>query len=513
MRLMKNFKIERFELILIAILVLGFFLRIYGLDSESLWLDEGHSIDLARLEPSQMLETLSKDVHAPLYFLILHYWINLFGEAEFTLRFLSVIFGFFAIFMMYKVGSLIYDKRTGILSSLTLALSPFHIYFSQEARPYALVALLTLLSMYFFIKILEKRTIWNSIGYIVASILLMYTHVFGLFIIISQNIFIASSYLFSKKPLKPGLKEWILYQAILIVLFIPWIGILAAQALNIQNPDYVTFWIRVPTPLSVFMSFVEYSGWGFIPFLFLWIYLSIKKPKTSFYLKLKSIYNSIKGYIKKGPQNINHLLLAWLLTPILLPFAISQFLTPIYLTRYTIGASLAFYLLVAHWLTKVNRNRARSVAIALFIILSFSYLSLYFTEINKDQWRQSASYIDSNAKQGDLLLFHAGYGREGPINYYLDRKDLEKEAFPKTGYDVNEDNINELTPILESHKRVWLILFHSHDKERLINSEIRKSFTLKDYQLYDSMEYLDGVEYLFDYKIYNEIELFLFVEK
>jgi hypothetical protein len=261
------------------------------------------------------------------------------------------------------------------------------------------------------------------------------------------------------------------------------------------------------------MSFVEYSGWGFIPFLFLWIYLSIKKPKTSFYLKLRSIYNSIKKYFKKSPQNLNHLLLAWLLTPILLPFAISQFLTPIYLTRYTIGSSLAFYLLVAHWVTKVNRNRARTVAIALFIILSFSYLSLYYTEINKDQWRQAASYIDSNAQPGDLLLFHAGYGREGPINYYLDRKDLEKEAFPRTGYYVNKDNVNELTPILESHKRVWLILFHSHDKEGLIREELSRTYDLENYQLYDSMKYIDFIEPLFDYKIYNEIELFLFVEK
>ncbi len=111
MRLTKN------ELILLAILSLGLFLRIYDLASESLWFDEGYFIALAKLDLFQIVEKGSQTSHPPLYYIILHYWINLFGDSEFSTRFLSVIFGFFAIFMIYKVGSLICDKEVGILSS------------------------------------------------------------------------------------------------------------------------------------------------------------------------------------------------------------------------------------------------------------------------------------------------------------------------------------------------------------------------------------------------------------
>ncbi len=511
MMLGEKTRIGRHGFILIIILVLGLFLRIYCLTCESLWLDEGISVTWAHMEPEQIVEVSAKDVQFPLYILILHYWINLFGETEFALRFLSVIFGFLAIFMMYKVGTLIFDKKTGILSSFFVALSQFHIHFSQEARPYVLMALLTLFSMYFFIRILEKRTHWNSIGYIVSSILLMYTHVFGVFIIVSQNLYIAMVFLFSKKPLRPKLKQWVLFQVIIILLFAPWLGILTGQILEVQKPDSVASWIKTPSTFSIFFTFTEYSGWGFLPFLLLWIYISAKGLKNRFNITLRGISNYVKEHFQKiDLSSRTYLLLVWLFIPILLPYAISQFSAPIYLTKYTIGASPAFYLLVANWVRGIDFERAKSAAIVTFVILSFASLWLYYTEINKDQWREVASYLDTNAEPGDLLLFHAGYGIYGPADYYLNRTDLSMEAFPSSGYGINETDIDELASIQGEYDRIWLILFHSYDEQGLIKESLDESHTLKDYQLYDSMEYLDHIESILGYNLYNSIELYLF---
>ena len=123
---------------------------------ESLWLDEVVSIEIARLSLFRLVEqTLATDTHTPLYYSILHYWMALFGDSEITARALSVLFGFLALVMIYKVGGLLFNKRVGLLSSLFLSLSVFHIYHSQEVRMYSLMSFLTLLSFYFFIKLFK----------------------------------------------------------------------------------------------------------------------------------------------------------------------------------------------------------------------------------------------------------------------------------------------------------------------------------------------------------------------
>ncbi|MGZ7136541.1 MAG: glycosyltransferase family 39 protein, partial [Methanobacterium sp.] len=162
--------------------------------------------------------------------------------SEFSIRFLSVIFGFFAILMIYMVGTLIFNKNGGIISSLILALSAFHIYYSQEARMYSLMTLLTLLSIYFFIKLINGGNFKFIIGYILSSILLMYTHYFGLVIIITQNIYFFTMFLF-KLENKFNLKRWILLQIILVFLYIPWVNFVITAMSAFTN--HVT-WVERP---------------------------------------------------------------------------------------------------------------------------------------------------------------------------------------------------------------------------------------------------------------------------
>ena len=83
----QNYKLTRHHFVLFTILLLGLFLRVYNLSSESIWLDEGVSIRLAHLTPSEIIEDRTSNVHSPLYFLILHYWVKHFGDSGFAVRF------------------------------------------------------------------------------------------------------------------------------------------------------------------------------------------------------------------------------------------------------------------------------------------------------------------------------------------------------------------------------------------------------------------------------------------
>jgi uncharacterized membrane protein len=131
---------------LIAVIIfLGFLLRLYRLTDQSIWLDEAWSIYHSQQPLSQIIGL--KDNTPPLYYLLLHFWMQIKSNSEFSARLLSTFLGTISIYVTYLLGSLIFNKKTGILAALLLAISPIHIYYSQETRAYSLFFLLTLLSM------------------------------------------------------------------------------------------------------------------------------------------------------------------------------------------------------------------------------------------------------------------------------------------------------------------------------------------------------------------------------
>src|SRR3954452_4505924 len=154
--------------LLYAILIVAAFLRIYHLGTESLWFDEAWSASFANEKtPWKILARIWTDdpTNTPTYYLILHYWVVLFGDSDFSLRFPSALSGVLAVLVIYKVGCQLFGYGTGLMSALILAFSPFHIYYSQETRVYELMALVCLLSFYFFLKVLRERTLTAQVSY------------------------------------------------------------------------------------------------------------------------------------------------------------------------------------------------------------------------------------------------------------------------------------------------------------------------------------------------------------
>ena len=173
--------------VIFLVVILGFTLRVYHLGRESLWLDEGAAVRTAQLSPGEMINDIRGNYHPPLYFCILHGWIAITSNSGFSVRLLSALLGTFSIFIIYMVGRLLFDRPTGIIAASLLSLSRFNIFYSQEARMYSLLTLLTLLSMYYFIRLQRRNSRLDKVGYILFSLCLMYTHNIGLFIIVTQN--------------------------------------------------------------------------------------------------------------------------------------------------------------------------------------------------------------------------------------------------------------------------------------------------------------------------------------
>jgi uncharacterized membrane protein len=381
----------------------------------------------------------------------LHYWVALFGDSDFSLRVPSALAGVLAVFAMYKVGSLLFGRATGIMASLILALSPFHIEYSQEARVYNFMSLLALLSFYFFIKVLNERKLATQAGYVLSTSVLMYSHIYSLFIVLAQNIYVATMFLgrvfISRGGSRPGLGEWVGLQALLFVLFIPGLVLLVG-------------WLSLP------------AGHEWIPSPSLdWVYnrLLVDYAGSPLLLVVLLVFSLLAAValVRSGAASKLYLLLCWLLTPVGLPIAISSFSTPILTPRYGIAASLALYLLAAKGVEAVSSAlsgtstrwvswapKARTVwliAAATLIVLFGRELYGYFNEFYKPQYREVAQYVDRRAQTNDLVLLEGRRADEELFDRYSNRTDIETERAQSLGATEAEGSS------VETRDSVWVV--------------------------------------------------------
>ena len=176
-------------------------LRFYRLGAQSFWNDEGNSARLAERSIKLIVEGAAGDVHPPLYYLLLSGWRQLLGDGEFALRTLSAFAGVLLVAGVFALGWLFVQKRYGarkgwvFLAALFAAMHPALVYYSQEARMYALLGLWAVLSTLLLLRLLPllgRRParpfyIWSA-GYLLVTISGLYTHYFYPVILLVHNV-------------------------------------------------------------------------------------------------------------------------------------------------------------------------------------------------------------------------------------------------------------------------------------------------------------------------------------
>lgn len=136
-------------------------LRVLLLATKGMGLDETVSVWLAGHSLSEMLPWLIKiNQQPPLYYFLLHFWVGLNGGAPYYARLLSVLFGAAAIPILYLTGKRLAGATVGLAAAVILAVSPFHIFFAQEASPYSLLTFNAAVAFYALARLLtDPRTV------------------------------------------------------------------------------------------------------------------------------------------------------------------------------------------------------------------------------------------------------------------------------------------------------------------------------------------------------------------
>ena len=156
---------------MLAILLLAFGLRACGLDAQSLWSDEGISLQRAGQSLPDLLANMPVE-HTPGYFVLLHGWLLVAGESDFGLRYLSLLPSVLAVALIAALARALHRSRQGELhtganfvaaaAALLLATSGFQIWYAQEARMYAWLLALALVAIWAQWQVLEQPLARNA---------------------------------------------------------------------------------------------------------------------------------------------------------------------------------------------------------------------------------------------------------------------------------------------------------------------------------------------------------------
>lgn len=479
---------------IIIVFVIFFLLRLYRLGYHDFWYDEISTIGYAQYPWNNW--------NAPLYYIISHFWINIFGISEFSVRLPSLVFSLSAVIMTFILGKELFCKKIGFFAALLMGLSPFHLWYAQEARDYSMLLFMGLLSTWLFFNALRKNKLRKWIFFIFISILGIYTNYFYIILFFTQFLYLI---IFRRGILKLNFK-WVLYFAVIFLGFSFYLPRFLSKFFYVWGG----FWVPEPEWKSLIITLenfiLGYNGSCCIYFIFdIIIGLIFIRALASAYK-----HKEIRG---------NFLFCIFLfLCPILLIFSFSKIFFSIYLDRGLIVFSPYFYLILALGLTSfrgIIRKIILTVLSAVIITADYGYLSdfmvmpfIHHTGVYiKKPVKIIVDFLLHNVTTQDIIAF-TNESTTQSIMFYAN----DKIGQPYYFFDplVNEDNWNR--PYEENNfcvpfykinnlkfKSLWVI---SSDWERSggldENSQSVKNWLDNNLRLESSKEF-DGL-WLFQYK-------------
>lgn len=381
---------------LLPLMALAVVLGLIGLGSKGLWLDEGLSAAIARTDPLTAF-TAAWNTQTPgaiaLYYETLHFWTIL-GDNEFVLRLLSVLCTALSVPVVYFLGCRLAGRRAALIAGFLIAASPFVVRYSQEARPYAMVLLLSAATSLTLLRAIEIPTWRRWIGYAVLAIASLYVHDTMAFVFVVHGIWALATI-----PIRDR-RFWrcVLAFGAIGLSALPLAGLLSEPIFSFV-PPLTPSWL-----ISVLSSVAGGTG------LLLAFWLGAVGLGT-----IAAISRLRQG---RGGGSMA-LASALGLVPILIEVAISiphPMLEPRYLMVSVPGLAIAAGVGIA----AIPWARIRGLSIALFVALAVVALIPWYTGEPKEGWREAEQIISAGFRPGDGIVVYPTYCRI-PFDYYIER--------------------------------------------------------------------------------------------
>jgi 4-amino-4-deoxy-L-arabinose transferase-like glycosyltransferase len=451
---------RRARWVLLGLCLLAFAVRVYDLELRSLWSDEGLSLYRARVTLGQNLSNVivippdvpTRDTNPPLYFVLLSGVRAALGEREFALRFLSVLAGVALVPLLFVLGRRWFSVRVGLIAALLGALSPFLVWYAQEARMYTLLLALSVLSVYLLLRAVDEMLrpvsgarrwgLWAA--WMLTTLTMLATHFNSFFVLTFEGLYLLIV-LFRVRR-----REAVIVALVLALLAVPLVVYALSRAQYRLDPVFnfrplesvaQETWsaFLVGAPREIFQPW-----WAVAPGLLL------------------ACVGVIGGLWSKRWRQITLWVLVYLLAPLLSLYVASHWL-PLYIgPRHIIFVLPPFYLLVALGAALIW-ERARwlcVILISLVVGLMTWWQVVQFTDADylKDDIRAAACTIAAQAQPDDVVIMNDAISSY-LFDYYYQRCDGRAPwkivpTYPSLDFD---EGLRAFQAEAETANRVWFL--------------------------------------------------------
>jgi hypothetical protein len=431
---------------LIAIFAL--FVRLWHIERESFWADEGWTMLLAK-GPSlaQVAQTMAEDQHPPLYFMLIRLWMDVFGDSVFMTRLLSTFWSLIGLAAVYRLGADWFSPAAGLAAALLLALTDNEIMLAREVRHYTQLAALAALSALFYLRYARRPRPSSGFAWLLSSIALLYTHYLGVLLIAVQ----ALHTLLIVRPWR-RLPDLLFRFAALGIAFLPQFGVFLMQS-SVRYTRPIIFQSTLPnTPETFTMVRTDLIGTHF----------GLTGALALLGLAYVT-YRFGKAHWHWRPLLPTLLLALWVCLPIMVIIGINERF-PILTTRNFLLVTPALAILIGHGLLNLDQT-ARRIILAALIFVNLTTIDAYHI---KPPWRQVAQTW-LTYRQADEALLMDIWVDDFALRYHIGQalktppEQLPLISLPAWRETYREFFFAQLQAYLEPREAFWLIYWGKNE--------------------------------------------------
>jgi 4-amino-4-deoxy-L-arabinose transferase-like glycosyltransferase len=447
--------------------LLAFWLRLFALSRQSYWLDEAWTLYFADISLADLWHWLrTEELHPPLYFPLMNFWVRLVGNSEFSTRFVSAVFSTVTIPLIYRLGQTLGSRWVGVIAALLMAVAPYQVWHGQDARNYSMLAAATTMSMWSFVMLWQRKSPHGRwwLVYIFSTMWAIMTHYHGLVVIGIQGLFLLVT-------IRRRGRRVVVWTAATVAVLLPlavWLSV---------GPDLLasSHWLTlVSLPVSYWRGAVAYSIGELVPAPQK-IYLTL--PFLLLY-GVGLVYATQRRWGRWQGWEMLVLLLAFTLAPNVAAWVYSLLRTPIYLERYLIPVQTGYLLAIAVGLLAVADVAASLLArathrtepalpdrwtaiglatVALLVLTGISGWVLaqyYFNPVYaRPDWRAVAAKVAAFEQPGDGVIITGDNGDKAFNYYYHGTAPLYLDF--NTPVPTPADARERLAEISSQQRRLW----------------------------------------------------------
>lgn len=539
-------KNKKSHIIIFTITLIALCVRLLNIDKPfGLWYDEMLTyIFSSKSFPLGIIHSLLReDFHMPLYYLFVNRWMYFLGSSDIALRLSSVFWGTLTIPALFCLGKTYKSEKLGYLLAIVGCLSPIMIYYSQEVRFYSMLMCFSTLSLIYFLKLLDAPNKKNYTLFGIINLVILYIYTLGIiFVAIETLVLFIHNYLHKEEKFCENFKKFIYYNALFLVLAIPYLFLLISNIILSKQTILLPFsWGQTSSSVSIFLL----NDW-FSPFIAGQygqdpsVYGNFIKHNqvnellcvtiTSFFF-LAGLLLSFKNKTKKY-YYLLAILSAFLLAELVLNISGSFVL----ITRYTLIILPVLLLLSIDGLM-IIKNKIIKYGLIGIILLIFTYNIIDFRETPSfanrlGGYKIAGDILNQLNLKNDYVIYPnrsellKKYAKDNnfiafdiPGILYLDK--TKQEALKAFNKDFvlstnTKNSLEKLTPYLIQTKP-------SPELEKYIATEIsriptgKKLVFIDDYSFIPALSRIDFIKKVnegkIDKSIYNEILFYFAYEK